>query len=746
MANSLTLMICKAEKRFAVRQTRRVQLASNTLSHPMYIYTSTPNCPRLTLGGFQDDGPLSPCYKTVINFEMRQVQEDVSTLRQRAEFLEENYVKAQRIHVFFYGTYAEALSTIFLQKQTQHLYFSLQNVPHTCVFPYPASNWHEAHDMSECCLCIGDRDSKMKLTDDQGNEVMSFGFDHPDMEIYVATGSRLEFIEHVSCLTPCQEHGVNVEPVRIEDSPFCDLAEQRPLKLVSQSDSTYIKLSDLDAEYESYQSIHAGDRSEKCLCDVMAVVLSFTPARQLKESDWMMTVSLIDESIAPSNVDDEPQSISINIFGIGKHHFPHVRLAGDVIRMHRLEVKKFKGNVQLTGLKQSSFLVCRKEEQSEGVWEWTYVASQNTETTESEKKEMERLWLWGQERQRNFPSLRSQYQCTLSNLHVPQESLTLSSGFKGDFSVMITGVYPMPAGDLIGNVPRGFLRVWDGTGIPISDPNPVDEQNENGDPSPEVLTRLAAACRKSGLDPPTQITGRVVNVAIWEDPHWEQIKDLQPGTFLRLRNAWDDNILYKQLTCLTVAYSRGVTHVTPIPDDCFEVIDLLKKHDARRGEERNAESGILPLEQLEIENGDVPISAPMSLFQTKSLQELLTSYDDGVFTGRVFLKNLIPSLSSISSIDKILTKADDDSYYYRLGLCIETENGDAADVVVLEPAAEILVAMNAQSAKQRSAQAFANLKSRLEDRVGWDCSVRSIMFEGTRILLLESMTEKSFLI
>jgi hypothetical protein len=312
---------------------------------------------------------------------------------------------------------------------------------------------------------------------------------------------------------------------------------------------------------------------------------------------------------------------------------------------------------------------------------------------------------------------------------------------------MVTGVYSTPSGDLIGNVPRGFLRVWDGTGIPISDPNPIGEQSEGGDPPPEVLTCLAAACRKSGIDPSTQITGRVVNVVVWEDPHWEQVKDLQPGTFVRLRNAWDDNILYNQLTCLTVAYSRGVTHVTPIPDDCYEVTNLLRKHDARRGEERNAESGILPFEELEIENGDVPmIPVPVSLFQSKSLQELLTSYDDGIFKGRVFLKNLIPSLSSISSTDKILTKADDDSYYYRLGLCIETENGDAADVIVLEAAAEILVAMNAQSAKQSSAQALANLKSRFDDRVGWDCSVRSIMFEGTRMLFLESMTEKSFLI
>ncbi len=247
MAKSLTLMLCKAEKRFAVRQPPRVQFACNALSHPMYLHTSTPNWPRLTFGGFQEDGPLSSCYKAVVNFEMKQLQDDMSTLRQRAEFLEEDYVKAQRIHVFFYGKYAEALATIFLQQQTHHLYFSIQNVPHKCVFPYPASDWYEAHDMSECCLCIGDMNSKLKLADDPGNEVVNFGFDDPDMEIYVATGSRLEFIEHVSLLTPCLEHGVNVEPVRIEDSPFCDLAEQRPLKVVAQSNSTYLKLVSADS-------------------------------------------------------------------------------------------------------------------------------------------------------------------------------------------------------------------------------------------------------------------------------------------------------------------------------------------------------------------------------------------------------------------------------------------------------------------------------------------------------------------
>ena len=112
-----------------------------------------------------------------------------------------------------------------------------------------------------------------------------------------------------------------------------------------------------------------------------------------------MTVSLIDESISPLSEYEEPKPISMNIFRKDKEEFPHVRLAGDVIRMHRVEVKPFNNEMQMAGLKKSSFVVCRREQQSEDVLEWIFAASQNTETTESEKKRMQQLWLWGQERQ-----------------------------------------------------------------------------------------------------------------------------------------------------------------------------------------------------------------------------------------------------------------------------------------------------------------------------------------------------------
>lgn len=248
LAKSVTLLTCKAEKRFAFRQLERYKAVCDKTPYPMYLHTSTPALPRLTLGGFQEDGPLLPFYTTVLNFEMKQVQEDMSLLRQRAEYLEEDYVKAERIHVFFYGNYAETLESIFRRQQTYHLYFSIQNVPHKCVFPYPASDWYEAHDLSACCVCIGDRNSDLNLADDddEDDEGVILSFDHPEMKIFVATGSRLEKIEHVSLLTPCREKGVAVEGVEIKDSPFCDLAEQRPLTVVPESDYAYVQLVSMD--------------------------------------------------------------------------------------------------------------------------------------------------------------------------------------------------------------------------------------------------------------------------------------------------------------------------------------------------------------------------------------------------------------------------------------------------------------------------------------------------------------------
>lgn len=315
-----------------------------------------------------------------------------------------------------------------------------------------------------------------------------------------------------------------------------------------------------------------------------------------------------------------------------------------------------------------------------------------------------------------------------------------ADGVRGDITVMVTSIWPVPSVDS-DSLPRGFLRVWDGTGIPISDPHPLGERNEEGDPSPDALLRLADICRKVGIEPPTQVTGRVVNVAIWGEAHWEQVKDLLPGSFLRLRNTWEE--LKYGMNCLTAIIggkATGTTHVTPVPDLCYEVIALLKQHDLRREEERNHESGILPLEEQGNENVDTPFPI-QTAFVSNSLQGLLMSSADGTFTGPIFFRDTIPPLSSISSMDTILSRAEDGQYYYRFGLCIETESKDVANVVVSDSAGESIVAMTAQIASQRSSQALANLKSKLEDPIAWNCTlIRCAMFEG--VLLLASLAER----
>lgn len=152
---------------------------------------------------------------------------------------------------------------------------------------------------------------------------------------------------------------------------------------------------------------------------MIAVVTSFTPARQIKGKDWMMNITLMDESIASLSESDVPELISMNIFGKSKEVFPDVRVAGDVIRMHRVELKTHNCKVQLTGLDKSSYVVYRCEQHGDDELEGSWVASKNTKTTETQKNKMNQLWLWGQERQ-----VRVLYRQLSIMVNIPNSLLT----------------------------------------------------------------------------------------------------------------------------------------------------------------------------------------------------------------------------------------------------------------------------------------------------------------------------------
>lgn len=85
------------------------------------------------------------------------------------------------------------------------------------------------------------------------------------------------------------------------------------------------------------------------------------------------------------------------------------------------------------------------------------------------------------------------------------------------------------------------------------------EAIKKGDPPSEALQAIANIIEYikssddgddvSSLEPPRCLCGRVVNVAVWEEPYWNLvIETLQVGTFIRLRNV-HENRLWNGLKC-----------------------------------------------------------------------------------------------------------------------------------------------------------------------------------------------------
>jgi hypothetical protein len=85
----------------------------------------------------------------------------------------------------------------------------------------------------------------------------------------------------------------------------------------------------------------------------------------------------------------------------------------------------------------------------------------------------------------------------------------------------------------------------------------------NGDPPCEALLSIASVIESiktadgdsgtgddvASLEPPTCLCGRVVNVAVWEESHWDLVREvLQVGSFIRLRNVHESR-MYNGFKC-----------------------------------------------------------------------------------------------------------------------------------------------------------------------------------------------------
>ena len=336
----------------------------------------------------------------------------------------------------------------------------------------------------------------------------------------------------------------------------------------------------------------------------------------------MVTAALVDESLpldSDGDTNDSISTVNINIFSKDKSSLPKLHFAGDVLRLHRVKLQEWKDEIQLMGLKASSYVVCRKEATADGDdFEWNLIPTSRSqfEISEGHKKKFASLWDWGQKRMRNFPTMKASVAFQLSDItrHDSESSsidLYETENSRGDLTVMVTGIIPcINSGMSFG--PCAFLRVWDGTGLARCDPlvnlNPhVLESLSDGDPPVKAVVKIANLAKTlqssrpddKPLLTPYALTGRVVNVAVWEQSQWELVQEVvEIGTFIRLRNVKYEKIVDEDIRCLMV---HSKSSMTPLPELTFEVVKIIEQHNERleRKDEVIPSSGLLPLQEDE---------------------------------------------------------------------------------------------------------------------------------------------------
>jgi len=423
----------------------------------------------------------------------------------------------------------------------------------------------------------------------------------------------------------------------------------------------------LDAIKAKRQDMQTGRRPYHRFDDstnIYGIALSSSAPYRTKKGDWMVNIHLIDESLPPtkivndsnennSNADNTPgnpsarggaihvPSISMNVFNADKAKLPVIRYAGDVIRAHRVAVQEYNGEIQLVGRRNSSFYVVRprnetqmlQNPQGQGLIE-SYTASKPSILDVDDYMRMRDLWRWGRKRFSEHPTLHAKDRFVIADMGPSDDGERAMAGVpiertinNGDLIAMVTAIIPQPPEQVSDRTPRAFLRLWDGTGRPESDPIPVNgliARQATQDPPASVLTainKIVPTLTKVGsedededienFDPPKCLCGRVVNVAIWEAAQWERIRSnesgIRVGKFVRLKNVNDGRLgTANPKRCLMV---HQKTSIVPIPDQTFEVNSILRAHNARilKKDPPNPSSGILPLTVPE--DGDPSVDA-----------------------------------------------------------------------------------------------------------------------------------------
>jgi Telomeric single stranded DNA binding POT1/CDC13 len=528
--------------------------------------------------------------------------------------------------------------------------------------------------------------------------------------------------------------------------------------------------------------------------DIAAVALSFTQPYRTKRGDLTMSITLIDDSLQLCDNDGATahnsntvfiKSNNVNIFVDCKMGYllPKLRESGDVVLMRNLELDKFNGEIQLVGHKRGSASYACYRRKDKNVMD-------KDGFSDAEAKRVDELWTWGQKRLRLHATMKQEHRFRIRDVFPQNDtrrnaSISLETANRGDMFALITAIIPWDDDSAPPPKPKGFLRVWDGTGESTSDNLPLHSPIamkvfEDGDPSDRAVACVAEVVRKLRADNPASTTlklpgalaGRVVNVAIWEPQHWQLVESghLKVGLFIRMRNiveTMSERLI--GIRCLNVQTKSSFTITPPLT---YEVVKLVEDHNQRllSGEPTNPASGILPMDTEEDSDRSVVAAAPRGghpqqsstrmqapsrLLKGSSLRmELLHKFasapQGAIFDGIVQLTDIFPPVEQARErgLDQMFCRTTTGTIpkvYYQFALRVEQEDSATVLEAILSdkdkqiPIGPLLFSSSAEDAIKDSTKALTQLQANLSAGKRWKALLHSSIVDGKKYFFVASL-------
>eukprot|EP00804_Cyclotella_cryptica_P020596 CCRYP_003430-RB/>CCRYP_003430-RB protein AED:0.01 eAED:0.01 QI:127/1/1/1/1/1/2/1364/967 len=236
---------------------------------------------------------------------------------------------------------------------------------------------------------------------------------------------------------------------------------------------------------------------------VYGVVLGFSAPSLTTTKEWKMSMVLIDESL-PISIESQDQqqsggcppssdatssskevhvpSITVVLFVKNKLHLPVIRSAGDIVCCRNAILQQYNCEPQLLCSRKGSVVVVRPTRvRNPGVElpdstapnDWNLSCSCHEDGGNAAHLYVDwsltnTLWRWGQQRLASHPTMSPNCKISIAGLDEPSE--TLESSVSGDLTAAITAIIPHPEHLRRRDTARGYIRLWDGTGPPRSDP------------------------------------------------------------------------------------------------------------------------------------------------------------------------------------------------------------------------------------------------------------------------------------